>query len=69
MNKQEPTLPLKDGELVSFKASQANTGALTINRKVMMLVHEDGRPLLAGDLKIGQGFTVDLNTGVTVIDD
>jgi hypothetical protein len=52
-------------KVIHFKPSQTNVGAVTINRrKLTQLVHTDGSPVRAGDLKIGQAFDVDLETGV-----
>lgn len=52
---------------IKFKAAAQNTGALTINGKVVLLTHSDGRPLQAGDLKVGQAFSIDPETGVATI--
>jgi hypothetical protein len=66
MSKQEPVFRLGDGVLVSFKASPKNTGPMTINGKVMVLVDEDGKPIYADDIKVGDRFTtIDLDTGET----
>jgi hypothetical protein len=59
------------GDLIRFKATPKNTGPVTINRrKLTRLVHPDGEPVRGGDLRAGQAFEVDLDTGiVTKVED
>jgi hypothetical protein len=52
-------------KIIHFKATPKNTGPVTINRrKVAQLVHPNGEPVRGGDLKVGQAFDVDLDTGI-----
>jgi hypothetical protein len=55
-------MKFEPGQLVKFKACETNTGAVTINGKVLHL-HKNGKPIKAGELVAGQVIEFDCNTG------
>jgi hypothetical protein len=38
---------------IKLKSLVSNSGPVTFNRRVLTLVNEDNRPLMAGELKVG----------------
>ena len=49
---------------LKFKPTKANTGPVTCNGKVLTLVHEDGKPVMVGDLLPGEEYEFNVDTGV-----
>lgn len=54
---------LKAGDVMVFKASHVNTGAVTINKRRLVTLTKNGEPLKAGDLIEGEEVTFDRETG------
>ncbi len=50
-------------EMVEFKASAVNSGAITHTYDRVIPLSRDGKPVLAGDIEQGQTITVDIKTG------
>lgn len=53
----------REGIPVKFKASNVNTGAVTINGRKLVTLRKDGKPLQAGDLVADEVVTFDRDTG------
>jgi 3-dehydroquinate synthase class II len=44
--------------MIQFRAATRNTGPVTFNGRVLMLVNQNGKPLRAGDLEPGDEVVV-----------
>jgi hypothetical protein len=49
--------------MIKFKAINANTGPLTVNERRVVTLQRNGKPLMAGDLAVGEEVTFDRETG------
>jgi hypothetical protein len=54
---------IKEGDVLKFKASNVNIGAVTINERRLVMLHKNGKPLMAGDLVPDQEVRFDRETG------
>lgn len=55
------TFSLQEGTVIKFKPASVNTGAMTINGRVM--IRQEGEPLQPGELKVGEVVHVNIETG------